>query len=289
MSQPASPAVPGNAAGRHPQDLTPPAIEAVLADFRSWLQQLASAPAAEPDRDGTPAAPFSEPIDLHTLLGQFLALRHEVNLQTKAVRAQQEQNGETLRQFSQALQALAEAQEAAGQAERQSQEELLRPILKTLVDLHDALAPAEREVQRLSGTLAPELDQLAELAQSAAPPRQPSVWGKLFGSKPAPAPSSDREERRRQAEQAVHRVRQLLGSLLTGYTMSLQRLERVLQQQGLEPIRCVGQSFDPERMEVIDVVADSGRPAGEVIEEVRRGYLWRGRVFRYAQVRVARP
>jgi len=26
-----------------------------------------------------------------------------------------------------------------------------------------------------------------------------------------------------------------------------------------------------------------------VIEEVRRGYLWRGRLFRFAQVRVARP
>ena len=26
----------------------------------------------------------------------------------------------------------------------------------------------------------------------------------------------------------------------------------------------------------------------EVVEEVRRGYLWNGRVFRYAQVRVAR-
>ena len=34
--------------------------------------------------------------------------------------------------------------------------------------------------------------------------------------------------------------------------------------------------------------ADSGRPSGEVIEEVRRGYLWNGRVFRYAQVRVAK-
>ncbi len=41
-------------------------------------------------------------------------------------------------------------------------------------------------------------------------------------------------------------------------------------------------------MEVVEAVAESGRPAGEVIEEVRRGYLWKGRVFRYAQVRVAK-
>jgi molecular chaperone GrpE len=41
-------------------------------------------------------------------------------------------------------------------------------------------------------------------------------------------------------------------------------------------------------MEVVEAVSETGRPAGEVIEELRRGYLWRGRVFRYAQVRVAR-
>jgi molecular chaperone GrpE (heat shock protein) len=46
--------------------------------------------------------------------------------------------------------------------------------------------------------------------------------------------------------------------------------------------------FDPELMEVVEAVADSGQSAGEVIEEVRRGYLWHGRIFRYAQVRVAK-
>ena len=84
-------------------------------------------------------------------------------------------------------------------------------------------------------------------------------------------------------------LRRMLDSLVTGYAMSLQRLERAVQQCGLEPIPCVGQPFDPERMEVVEVVSDPARPAGEVVEEVRRGYLWRGRVFRYAQVSVNKP
>jgi molecular chaperone GrpE (heat shock protein) len=42
-------------------------------------------------------------------------------------------------------------------------------------------------------------------------------------------------------------------------------------------------------MEVVEAVTEAGRERTEVIEEVRRGYLWRGRVFRFAQVRVARP
>jgi molecular chaperone GrpE len=71
--------------------------------------------------------------------------------------------------------------------------------------------------------------------------------------------------------------------------MSLQRLERTLSQIGLEPMSCVGEAFDPERMEVVAVVSDSDRPSGEVVEAIRQGYNWRGRVFRFAQVAVARP
>lgn len=73
-----------------------------------------------------------------------------------------------------------------------------------------------------------------------------------------------------------------------GYTMSVQRIERALQQHDLETIPTTGERFDPEQMEVVEAVADSGRPSGEVVGEVRRGYLWNGRIFRYAQVRVAK-
>jgi molecular chaperone GrpE len=69
--------------------------------------------------------------------------------------------------------------------------------------------------------------------------------------------------------------------------MSLQRIDRALAQHGLEPLAAVGRPFDPEVMEVVEAVAGSGRPAGEVVGEVRRGYRRNGRVFRCAQVRVA--
>ena len=41
-------------------------------------------------------------------------------------------------------------------------------------------------------------------------------------------------------------------------------------------------------MEVAEVVKQEGRTGTEVLEEVRRGYLWRGKLFRFAHVRVAR-
>jgi molecular chaperone GrpE len=288
--------VSANASSDGQRTLTPAAVEAALAEFRDWLLAASSAElAAEPQE--------SEPIDLHTLLSQFLALRHEVNLQTRANRAQQEQNGAALEQLGAALDLIRQGQSDAGQAQEQAQAELLRPLLKALIDVHDALSLAAREVQRVSETLHATLDQLATApmqrpAQLAGPETaetKPTFWSKWFGTHPAPRPQGlveqDQQawnELRQRQEQAAMLSRQLFDSLLTGYRMSLQRIERVLEQQGLEPIDCAGQPFDPELMEAVAVVSDSARPPGQVVEEVRRGYQWRGRLFRYAQVSVAK-
>jgi len=247
---------------------------------------------------------MESPPDLHTLLGQFAALRHEVHLQTKAVRAQQEQNAEALRVLGDAVESLQEAPQDS------AEEDLQRPLLKALVEIHDALALAEREVGRGQTKVLPLLEQLAaepSINGSPAPeqtetPRLP-WWARAMGLD-ATVSLAQRQQaalaeargvaleqlqtRQRQAAAAATEGRQLVDAVLTGYRMSLQRLERALQQHGLEAIACLGERFDPERMEVIEAVADSAHPAGEVIQEVRRGYLWNGRLFRYAQVRVAR-
>jgi molecular chaperone GrpE len=272
----------------------------VLADFQAWLADAAVAPAGPADGVGGPAGPA---VDLHTLLGQFLALRHEVNLQTRAVRGQQEHNAETLRQLTQALEALRQGLGLTQRRQQREEDEILRPPLNTLVEVHDALALAGREVRRGEESLTPLLDQAAAALEAApepeapAPPNPPSLWGRLFGTGgPAEPPGQaaarrEREEaaeRAREARQGLDRVRQALGALVTGYTMSLQRVERALARHGLEPVPAVGRPFDPERMEVVEAVTGSGRPPGEVLEEVRRGYLYNGRVFRYAQVRVAK-
>ena len=76
---------------------------------------------------------------------QFVALRQEVNLQTRASRAQLEQNAQALEELHDALALLQRPPaESAPDAD-----DALRPLLKTLVDVYDALALARREVQRL--------------------------------------------------------------------------------------------------------------------------------------------
>ena len=255
-------------------------MAAVLADFRQWLTDL-PAPAGD-EAIATGPRP-EETIDLHTLLGQFLAVRQEVNLQTRAVRAQQEQNAETLRQLTAALDALGQSQARAEQYQQRAAEETLRPLLTTLIDLYDALAIAGREMQRTYETVRDTLLQFA----GAADEEPPFSWfatlrRKVFGRTQRIDPSVV------QVRENSERMRQMLASLVAGYTMSLQRVERALRQHGLEAIPTAGERFDPERMEVVEAVAQSGRTSGEVIGEIRRGYLWKGRVFRYAQVRVAK-
>jgi molecular chaperone GrpE len=265
-------------------------VEAILADFRSWLQQQPAAAADLPL-----ASPAETPaVDLHTLLAQFVALRHEVNLQTRAVRAQQEQNADTLEQFGQAVQTLQQTAEGARRADALVRDEQIRPVLKTLVDLADALGLARREILRLQQKSWSSLERLAVLLEPQLPSTEqarPGFWARWFGSRRHQTDdqmSQLRQERGQLLEAATAQVAQLLESVLTGYSMSLQRVERALQNHGLEPMACTGEPFDPETMEVIEVVADSGRPSGEVLEEVRAGYSWQGRVFRFAQVRVAK-
>jgi molecular chaperone GrpE len=273
MSEPAPPFVAENAADGAAQALSADPIERLLADFRAWLHDQPAQPLAAPT--------VPEPaLDLSALLAPFVALRHEVNLQTKASRALLEQNGQTLEQLRLAL-------ETRRRPAPPSAEELVRPLLKTLIDVQDALTLARREMLRVRDGLPP---------RDVPPPpafnlRLP-FWARCLGLQA----DVDRELAPWRAWQAsaptpndVARQRQTVEALLVGYDMSLQRLGRVMEQQGLERIACVGETFDPELMEVAEVVRDPERSSTEVIDELRPGYRWRGRLLRYAQVRVARP
>lgn len=232
--------------------LTPERIDAVLADFRRWLEGIV------PDRGDEPRG-SPEPVDLYTLVAQFTALRHEVNLQTRAARA-------TVEQTADALKLLA--------TPKPDPREAVRPLVKALIDVADALALGLRQVEKAKSA-AGEL-----LAEPPAP--KPGFLARLFGASDVAAAG-----RTRQAE-AVERLRALLAGVADGYALSLRRVERVLPPFGLEPIDCLGRPFDPELMEVVEVADAPGRPGGTVVEEVRRGYRWDGKPFRPAQVKVAR-
>jgi molecular chaperone GrpE len=258
-------------------------VAAVLADFQCWLGALAPV-AAEP-----PASTDEGP-DLYTLLEQLTALRHEVNLQTRSSRSLQEQNAAVIAELSRAVAALQDAKAARAP----DGDDVQRPLLKTLVELYDALAVAGREAQRVQEAVLPLLQESpADLPE--APVWSPPALARwlfpgvselvAYRNGVAAWRASQKGESR---GEAFDKVRRLLASLTAGYAMSLQRVERTLRQHGLETVAGAGEPFDPERMEAVEAVTDSGHPSGRVIDEVQRGYLWKGRVFRFAKVRVAK-
>jgi molecular chaperone GrpE len=259
MSDPATPARLGEVGnGRVPAGpLTPERVDAVLADFRGWLTELLSPPPSA--NNGEPP-----PVDLSSVVAQVTALRHEVNLQTKASRAAVEQTAEALK--------LAATPKPAADAD-----EAVKPLVKALVDIADALALSAKQVEKARS--AAEGAILAASAPVASMSPKPGFFAQLFRT-PPPPPCKHAE--------VFDFLKVVIGGVGDGYGMSLRRVERVLPQFGLEPVECAGKPFDPELMEVVEAVDGNGRPSGTVVEEVRRGYRWHGKPFRFAQVKVAR-
>jgi molecular chaperone GrpE len=66
------------------------------------------------------------------------------------------------------------------------------------------------------------------------------------------------------------------------------KLRALLESEGVSQIDATpGTPFDPREHEAIANVPGTGRPEGEVVEEIRRGYRLRDRVVRPALVTVA--
>ena len=68
------------------------------------------------------------------------------------------------------------------------------------------------------------------------------------------------------------------------------KLGVLLESEGVSPIDAApGRRFDPREHDAIANVPGTGRPEGEIVDELRRGYRLRDRVLRPALVAVAAP
>jgi molecular chaperone GrpE len=78
-------------------------------------------------------------------------------------------------------------------------------------------------------------------------------------------------------------------SLLEGVEMTLKKLRKVLEQEGVSPIECKGQVFDPSKHEAVETIEREGVKGCIVGEEVRKGYLMKNKVLRPSIVKVQVP
>ena len=84
---------------------------------------------------------------------------------------------------------------------------------------------------------------------------------------------------------AVELQRGVFDSLLEGYGLMQSRLARVLRENDIQRMECIGNLADPHCMSVVEVVEDDAHPPGWVLAEIRLGYYWQGKVFRFAEVK----
>jgi molecular chaperone GrpE len=74
---------------------------------------------------------------------------------------------------------------------------------------------------------------------------------------------------------------------IEGVVLLDRKLRALLESEGVTPIESVGKAFDPREHEAVVTVPGSGRPDGEIVAEMQRGYRVRDRVLRPAMVAVA--
>jgi molecular chaperone GrpE len=77
-------------------------------------------------------------------------------------------------------------------------------------------------------------------------------------------------------------------SLIEGVEMTLKKFRKVLEQEGVTPIdNPEGKIFDPSKHNAIAVVEQVDVGDGTVLEEIRKGYVMRGKVIRPTIVKVS--
>ncbi len=88
-------------------------------------------------------------------------------------------------------------------------------------------------------------------------------------------------------ERAIKTIRTSdnLEAIREGSELIFGKLNKNLEQKGLEPMQSIGQPFDTERHEAItDIPAPDENSKGIVLDEIEKGYLLNGKIIRYAKV-----
>ena len=75
--------------------------------------------------------------------------------------------------------------------------------------------------------------------------------------------------------------------LIEGVQMTLKKLKKVLEQEGVSHISCEGKVFDPSRHNAIATTERSNVKGCVVAEEVRKGYIMKDKVIRPSIVKIA--
>ena len=76
-------------------------------------------------------------------------------------------------------------------------------------------------------------------------------------------------------------------SFRRGVALTVQQMQELLKREGLEEIEATGQHFDPHLHEAVETREVEGMEEGIVLEDLRKGYRFKGQLLRPTLVRVS--
>ena len=79
-----------------------------------------------------------------------------------------------------------------------------------------------------------------------------------------------------------------LKSFVEGVKLAYEEFIKILKNYGAEVIEAVGKNFDANFHDAVEMVENSGKPDGTIIEEKRKGYMFKDRLLRPAMVSIAK-
>jgi molecular chaperone GrpE len=252
--------------------------EDILRQFQEWLTQTNQELEQLADEPPAPAAEATSPtVGLLPLVEAFTALRHELKLQTKSARGTEEALQSALGGLDRAIEQFRTVEPRESAAADQA----VRPLVESLIELDEALRRGARAVAASQRRLTEETPQrlVDSLEQRFA---GLSAWQRWRAGRWQAAVLQCCRQLVAETQTPV------LASLGDGYQLICARLQRMLAEHRIERLACVGQGVDPTRMRVIELVEAPGVAPETVVDELRPGYVWQGRVVRYAEVRATR-
>ncbi len=101
-------------------------------------------------------------------------------------------------------------------------------------------------------------------------------------------PTVDNLERAlEQAKTETKDAESKLASMVEGIELTYKGLLSVLEKFDVKPIESVGREFNPDEMDALTMEASDEMPANHVLREFARGYRFKDRILRHAQVVVS--
>jgi len=221
----------------------------VLSAFRQWLIEAEAWRRAVATSQESP--PSAGHVDMHSMVREWIGLKQELKLEARGSKAARVRLDEAVHAFHGGVDRVAD--ESKG---------VLESVVRDRDRLRDeAHQRQESEARSWAEVFIDIRDVLARAADASRRATRRLGWRRwlLKGTS--------------------------IESAQEGYELALKQIDAALASRGIQDIACQGGPVDPHRMRVVELVQREDVPPGHVVDVVRRGYIWKSRVLRYAEVR----